>query len=75
MTFQEYLHMYKEPLTQESMEAIVQLPEVAQEKKKKKTDKKGKGKMKAMESVKEKTKDKKGKKKKKVREAPVGVSA
>jgi hypothetical protein len=62
MTLQEYLHMYKKPLTKDSMEAIIQLTEVAQEKKKKKSkDKKDKGKIKAMELGKEKKKVKKDK--------------
>jgi ABC-type transport system involved in cytochrome bd biosynthesis fused ATPase/permease subunit len=37
MTLQEYLDLYKEPLTDKSMEAILKLSEVATEKKKNKT--------------------------------------
>jgi hypothetical protein len=40
MTLQQYLNMYKRPLSEEAMEAITQLSEVAAKKKKKKKDKK-----------------------------------
>jgi hypothetical protein len=41
MTLQKYLDMYKQPLNEESMQAIIKLTEVAGEKiKKKKKDKK-----------------------------------
>jgi hypothetical protein len=42
MTLQQYLNMYKRPLSEEAMEAITQLSEVAAKKKKKKKDKKKK---------------------------------
>jgi hypothetical protein len=42
MTLQQYLDMYKQPLLNESMEAIVKLIEMTEEKKKKKMDKKKK---------------------------------
>jgi hypothetical protein len=41
-TLQQYLNMYKSPLSEEAMEAITQLSEVAAKKKKKKKDKKKK---------------------------------
>jgi hypothetical protein len=46
MTLQQYLDMYKEPLSQETIEAITKLTTVATEKKKKKKDKKKEDKMK-----------------------------
>jgi hypothetical protein len=40
MALQQYLNMYKIPLSEEAMEAITQFSEVAAESKKKKNDKK-----------------------------------
>jgi hypothetical protein len=42
MTQQEYMNMYKHPLTDESMDAIMTLSQVAEDQKKKKRDKKKK---------------------------------
>jgi hypothetical protein len=39
MTLQNYLDQYKQPLSEQSMDAIVKLSEVAKEKKKKNKDK------------------------------------
>lgn len=46
MTLRQYINMYKKPLEKESMEAIMQLTEVAQEKKMKNKEKKKKKKKK-----------------------------
>jgi hypothetical protein len=47
MTLQQYLDLYKEPLSEDAMQAIIKLTEVAQEKQKKKAKgKKEKKKMK-----------------------------
>jgi ABC-type transport system involved in cytochrome bd biosynthesis fused ATPase/permease subunit len=65
MTLQQYLDMYKEPLSKEAMGAIVKLTKVAEDKKKMKKDKKDKAKKKkgeavAMGSKKASKKEKKG---------------
>jgi hypothetical protein len=73
MTLQDYLNMYKEPLSNESMKAIVKLTEVAKEKKKSKTKvREKKDKTNKLKKVKESGK---GKKKIKVMEGVVGVRA
>jgi hypothetical protein len=65
MTLNQYMQMYKKPLTKDSMSAIFKLTEVAQEKKKTKIkDKKGKKKQKVDEDDVDKTKKSKKPKKK-----------
>jgi spore cortex formation protein SpoVR/YcgB (stage V sporulation) len=77
MTLQQYLDMYKQPLTEKSMDAISKLTEVAVDKTKKKKKKKHKE-----DSLKKKkhvmmevAKIKKAKKIKKKKEAPKGALA
>jgi hypothetical protein len=52
-TLQQYLDMYKQSLSEESLEAIIKLSEVAVEKKKKKKEKKKIDKPKTQDTVKE----------------------
>jgi hypothetical protein len=79
MTLQQYLDLYKESLSEKSMEAILNLTEVAVDKEKKKKKKQKKDKMvvaleghntSSMEGI----KDKKVKKKK-LKKAPMGATA
>jgi hypothetical protein len=55
MTLKHYMEMYKNPVTKDSMTAIINLTEVAQEKKAKKKDKKSKKKHKISEADASKT--------------------
>jgi hypothetical protein len=77
MTLQQYMDLYKQPLTEQSMEAILKLAEVAlkkEEKKKVKKLKKTKEEDKA-KGIKGDLKKMKEKKKRAQKQAPVGASA
>jgi hypothetical protein len=78
MTLQQYIDMYKEPLPENSMEAILKLTEVAEEKEKKKSKSKmskTKKKEAAEKAEVNKMPDKKTKKGKKLKMAPEGAMA
>jgi hypothetical protein len=69
MTLQQYMNMYKEPLVDDSMNAILNLTEVAEEKEKKRSKNKTKDPTKEAEVDKMASKKhKKGKKQKKAHE-------